>query len=553
MSTAATLDEEADGVAASGARASAPGVVRTWWPAAALVVVAGALSLPRIGKRTLWLDEAYTVGATNELLDTWRHTGVTQALYYALVWPVSRVSTDPGWIRLPSALLGLAAVVVVFAVGRRLGGQRVAVLAAGGLALSWGLARYSVEARSYTLALLLVSISWLALIAALQTDRPAADGTGDGDDDGAGDQGGAGDDASDGADPARLWWRTFHVATALTPLAHGLATLNLIVQLGALATMPGDRRAALRRALTVAPVVAVELAAMFLLGAADVGDWVPPLGMWQVHNFKQLFLGFRPTGFAVGALLVVAIADVVVRYLRERSREAWMQLLPVFWALGPALIVLLMSVARPYAAARYVFPSLPALYLLIAGLLVRYLVPTWRLALAALLVVPLLVVDQKHVTTDGLEGWSELTACIAANAQPGDRLLTAESHRSALDYYWLDHPGLAKVAPLSPPEPLGQVRRLYEGTTPDYDALLAAFFADTSHSIWFMDRLPEGRLGIVGLAFDSEVAARYDMVDAWYFAGDLTLTRLDPAGSGRPRGDAPCATVPTPADMLPPG
>ena len=198
MGTAA-LDEEAEGVALTDAGSRAPSFVRAWLPAGLLVVAAALLSLPRIGVRTLWLDEAYTVGATNELIDTWRQTGVTQALYYALVWPVSRLSTDPGWIRLPSALLGLAAVVVVFRLGRRLGGERVAVLAAGGLALSWGLARYSVEARSYTLALLLVSISWLALIAALQTDE------------------------ADDPDSDRRWWRIFYAATALTPLAHGLA------------------------------------------------------------------------------------------------------------------------------------------------------------------------------------------------------------------------------------------------------------------------------------------------------------------------------------------
>ena len=44
------------------------------WPSAAVVVAAALLSLPRLGLRTLWLDEAYTVGATNQLFDTWRNT-----------------------------------------------------------------------------------------------------------------------------------------------------------------------------------------------------------------------------------------------------------------------------------------------------------------------------------------------------------------------------------------------------------------------------------------------------------------------------------------------
>ena len=491
------------------------------------------MSLPRLGARSLWLDEAYTVGATSELLDTWRRTGVTQALYYVLVWPVTKVSIEPAWVRLPSALLGLAAVVVVYRVGRRLGGPRVAALAAGGLALSWGLARYSVEARSYTLALLLAATSWLALIAIVQS--------------GEGDASAAGDDRA-----RRRWWWVFYVATALTPLAHGLATLNFVVQVAALAVAPRERRALVRRAVLVAPVLLVELVAMFSLGAADVGDWVPPLSVGQVRGFKQLLLGFGVTGVVLGVLGAVAIVDVVRRYLRERTVEAWAQVLPVFWAVGPTLVILLMSLVRPYAAARYAFFSLPATFLLIAGLLVRHLATTRRLALAAVVLAPLLVLDQRRVTTEGLEDWPELTACVAANARPGDGLVTAASHRSAVDYYWPDRPGLS-VEPLSPPEPLGEVRRLYESRTKSYPALLEVFFEDTTRSIWFIDRLPEGRHGVLGLAFDPDVGERFRVVDPWYFVGDLTLTRLDPVGSDRPRGESPCETVPTPADMLPDG
>src|SRR5918993_134533 len=242
MGTAPTVGEKAGNAVASDAPARGPGLARTWLPAGLCVAAAALMSLPRLGARSLWLDEAYTVGATSELLDTWRRTGVTQALYYVLVWPVTKVSTEPAWVRLPSALLGLAAVVVVYRVGRRLGGPRVAALAAGGLALSWGLARYSVEARSYTLALLLAATSWLALIALVQS--------------GEGDASAAGDDRA-----RRRWWWVFYVATALTPLAHGLATLNFVVQVAALAVAPRERRALVRRAGRVAPGPLVELVA----------------------------------------------------------------------------------------------------------------------------------------------------------------------------------------------------------------------------------------------------------------------------------------------------
>jgi hypothetical protein len=533
MGTAVAVDEQAQG----STRSARPGseALRAWLPAGVAAVVAGALALPRLGVRTLWLDETYTVGATNELLATYRHTAGTQALYYLLVWPVSRLSTDPAWIRLPSAVLGMAAVVVVFRIGRRIGGRDQALLGAGGLALSWGLARYSMEARSYTLALLLVSISWLALIAAVQ-----ADGDGDGDD---------GD--GDGGNHRRWWW-TFYVVTALIPFAHGLATLNYVAQVGALALAPDRRRELVRRALWVAPVLAVELAGLFLMGASDIGDWVPPLSFWELRLFGQLLLGFGVTGVVLGGLTAVAAVDVVRRFRRERSQDAWIRLLPVIWAFGPILLILALSLFRPYAAARYVFPSLPAVFLLVAGLLVR-LGSARRIALVAVVLASLLLVDQRRATTEGIEDWSGLTACLAANAAPGDRLVTAGAHRSALDYYWPDHPEPAALEPLSPPEPVGQVRRLYHPRVKGYDGLVSVLLEDTSGSIWYVDRLPEGRHAIVRMAFDEQLAAHYHLVDPWFFEGDLTLTRLDPIGRDRPRGEAPCDTVATPADMRPPG
>lgn len=488
-----------------------------------MVAVAALLSIPRLGVRTLWLDEAYTVGATNQLFDTWRDTAGTQALYYLLVWPISRLSTDPTWLRLPSALLGLAAVVVVLQIGRRVGGQRVALLAAGGLALSWGLARYSVEARSYTLALLLVSASWLALIVAVQAEAD---------------------------DLGRRWWRVFYAVTVLVPLTHGLATLNLVAQLAALAIAPDDRRRLLRRASVIVPVVALELAALFLLGAADVGDWVPPLNWGQVRGIRQLMVGFGLTGVVFSGLIALAVVTAVYRFLRERSQEAWIQLLPAFWALGAPIMVVLLSLVRPYAAARYVFPSIPGYVLLLAGLLVR-LGSTKRVALASLALTPLLLVDHRHVTTDGIEDWSGLTACIAANSMDGDRVVTAAAHRPPLDYYWPEHPELSGVEPLSPPEPLGHVRRLYRSSIETRPELRSTLLEDTASSIWYVERGWAGRVSIVGLAFDSEVMARYELHDAWHFEGELTVARLDPVEVDRPRSRAPCDTVETPADVRP--
>jgi hypothetical protein len=499
--------------AVTGAQETEVSRVPAYLPPLVAAVIAAALSIPRLGSRTMWLDEAYTVGATTELLDTWRATGGTQAIYYLLLWPVTHISTDAAVLRVPSALFALAALGVVHEVGRRIGGARVGALAAGGMALSWGLARYSIETRSYTLALLLVSLSWLALVTLVMRGDPSERGG---------------------------WWRLFFVATLLAPLAHGLSVLHLAVQLTALLAAPHGRRW-LRRMVPVLVALGVELLALAALGAGDVGDWVAPLAFSQIVGLGQLMLGFGVTGMALTALTAVAGVDTLRRFRQERTVEAWGRLVPVFWAFGPLIVLVTISLVRPYAAPRYVFSALPGFFLLMAVLVAR-LRSVRVLTAAALLIAVLLLADQGRVTTMDLENWEGMTACIAANAVDGDRVLVTPVHRPPVDYYWPrvtdeDTPDVTSISP----DRLGDVKRIYEPWNDVREILLAD---SGSGPIWYAERSHAGRIGIAGLAFDDEIRDRYDMTRAWYFEGSLTLVRLDPRdGTQVARPSVPCDTI----------
>ncbi|MCB0971021.1 MAG: glycosyltransferase family 39 protein, partial [Acidimicrobiales bacterium] len=167
------------------------------------VAVLSALALAGLGRRSLWLDEAISVGATEQLVRTWRDTGGTMAAYYALLTPWSWVSVDRWWLRLLSLLLAAAALVVVHAVARRLVSARGAAAATLATAASWLVVRYAQEARAYALVLLVCSASWWALVRAV--DAPT--------------------------DDARAhWWRRYAVLVVLAPLAHGLAVLQFAAQ-----------------------------------------------------------------------------------------------------------------------------------------------------------------------------------------------------------------------------------------------------------------------------------------------------------------------------------
>ena len=99
-----------------------------------------------------------------DMLATIPDTESTPPLYYVLAWVWTRVfGHGEAGMRSLSALLGAAAVPVLFAAGRALASERAGLIAAGLGAVSPLLVWYSQEARSYALLVLLAALSlWLA-------------------------------------------------------------------------------------------------------------------------------------------------------------------------------------------------------------------------------------------------------------------------------------------------------------------------------------------------------------------------------------------------------
>lgn len=471
------------------AAGAAPGLL-----AAAVVV---ALGVPRLNRRPFWLDEAFSVGATHDLVATWRGSGGTMALYYLLLWPMTQVSTDRAWLRLPSLMGAAAAVVVVHEVGRLIGGRRVAAIAAGTLALSWALSRFAIEARSYTLALLLVSLSWLGMIGAVR----------------------------DRADHAlsRRWWWLFVVAGLLAPLAHGLAALHFGGQVAALALAP-ERRRWLRACLPMAVGLAAEGLVLFAVGAGEVAAWIDPLNWHQVTRIAYMLVGRSPAFWVVGPLAVAAAALAVAEFRRDRTDESWLRLVPVLWAVGPPLLIVALSTVRPYAESRYVISAVPGVALLVGGLLAR--VRSVRLAaVASLVVVASLLPGQGRVTNTITEDWPALVDQVAAGADDGDRLLTPMMLRSPFDYAWAEESGRPDLVPLSPTDPIGEVRRFYEEPG---GGLRAQLLADPTVTVWYVDRNDERLDEVDALVTDPDVVERYEVTGPWVFHRELYLVRFEP-------------------------
>ncbi|HEX3391338.1 MAG TPA: glycosyltransferase family 39 protein [Solirubrobacteraceae bacterium] len=146
---------------------------RTYWPLAAITLLAAVLRLATIDLQSLWYDEAYTPVHVlhSSLSATWTsyvHSENSPPLWYLLEWLITRaLGTGAVALRLLSALAGIAAVPVAWAIGSELAGRRAAIAMAAFVATSPLLVWYSQEARAYGLFVLTASLALLCFVRVL--------------------------------------------------------------------------------------------------------------------------------------------------------------------------------------------------------------------------------------------------------------------------------------------------------------------------------------------------------------------------------------------------
>ncbi len=152
---------------------------RSTWAALALVTGAAlALRLPYLGNQSLWYDETFTrtIAAAPSITRLWHEVKATEGtppLYYLLTWAWGKlfgIHTDAA-LRATSGLAGAACVPAAFVALRRFVGNRAALAAAALVAASPMLVWYSLDARAYSLLVLLSLLSIWAT--SLLLERPA--------------------------------------------------------------------------------------------------------------------------------------------------------------------------------------------------------------------------------------------------------------------------------------------------------------------------------------------------------------------------------------------
>jgi uncharacterized membrane protein len=376
-----------------------------------LLVIASALRLAALGRQSFWYDEAVSVWLAShpvaDLLGGRVGDLGNPPLYPALlrVWTLGFGNSDAA-VRALSALLGIATVPLVYAVGRRILGAGAALAGTLLFCLAPFHLQMAQEARTYTLLTLAGVGSVYVLLRAL--DQPQRWG----------------------------WWIALGLVVGVMALCHYFGLFLALAEASYVLVVRRRDRPVLARA-----------AAAFALSAVLFAFWLPSLmqqlavkgnlsrsaDSWYLHLFATpLVFGVGPTlvwkdnatswRLAAGALAVVLFAVcLLLGIFRQRGRPGWGLLL--CWLLVPVAVPALISLlASPVYNTRYVIlASIP--FYLFAGAGLASLPPAPR-ALGLTGVALVMLLSQGSYFAQPIKHqWREAAAYLEPRRQAGDVLV----------------------------------------------------------------------------------------------------------------------------------
>ena len=318
-----------------------------------IIVVAAALRFAQLGSKALWLDEAMTVlialgrGASDVPVGSVQPIAAVADIFTlspaARVADVVRRLKDPiiqhthpplfyvlahgwftvhspspaslaWWSRAPAAFFGIAAVFVIFRLGRAVASDRAGLIAAASAAVSPLMVMISQEARNYTLPLVCVTAAFLLLVRIL--DRLAE------------------------PEPAGpLLWSAWAAANIAGCYAHYYVLLSIAAQVITLAAMMRSR---VRSALLPLMLSTATIAAAFL-------PWAPTFAA-HARSPEQAWMRETNPGVYVYDTLRAWQAMVQGWPLDTSSPQVWW--LAARMAIGVALLVAFIAGAALIARDR---------------------------------------------------------------------------------------------------------------------------------------------------------------------------------------------------------
>ena len=364
----------------------------------------GLLSVYQLGAKSFWRDEVSSVvfasGSVPDLLtiigrDREKVGLPNMATYYLVLHFWLAFGETEARIRFLSVLAGVATVIPVFFLARRLGGPIAATSAALLFAVSPFVILWSREARGYSLAMLATMIlTWILVVA---VERRSL-----------------------------LLSALYGVIAALAVYVHFFMVFVLVAHV-AWVLLPRPRAPLRQIALAALPII-VALAPLPFVYAEHGGqhDWIP------AFNLKRVFDTLTTLAGGEGLLVVLTALAATALAARRSDPVAW---LIAMTAVGPILLTLAFVPFQNLLLARYLVIIIPAVAVL-AGAGLVWVRPPYLRALTAVGLAVLVAVGLPSAYADTRQqDWRGAARWVATRAQPGDVMAVRSFAFQPLDYY----------------------------------------------------------------------------------------------------------------------
>ena len=365
-----------------------------------------ALRLICLACKPFWFDEAFSVEVsrltwTNILhLLWWREANMS--LYYVLLRLWLRFGRSPYFIRSLSVIIAAATVPAIYWLARQLFDRRVAIIAAALFTFNAYSVRYSQEARSYSLFVLLATLSSAWLVCWLSEPQ------------------------------CRL--RGYIGASVLAVYSHfyGLLLLAahwLVLRLTRPARIKGTSALRIRRAWRTIGILVLPLLVFVAKTGAGPLRWLHRPTLRTLGEFFEHLCGSYdwPLGALYAVACGTALAFVGKRlWRRDADRDVWRLQFLLIWMLFPIGLTAVLSFARPVFLGRYMIFCLPPLVILAAAGLER-LRSAWMVAATLALMLFLSLQGVFFIYAHDFDNERDQSVAAANfildRSQPGDAIL----------------------------------------------------------------------------------------------------------------------------------
>ncbi len=367
--------------------------------------VAAILRFHSLAAKSFWFDEGVSVAIAR--LDwynfgriLWRREA-NMSLYYFVLHLWLRFGGSEFFVRSLSVIFAIASIPVTYWLARRLFDSKVALIAAALLAVNAYYVQYSQDARSYSLMVLLCSLSSLYFLKCLE-------------------------------DPSRSNRVAYVLSSAFAIYAQFFSGLLVIAQCLSLIFVDGEQGI---------PAVKTKndwrwilfLVSPIVVFVATTGTG--PLRWVQRPGLKDLWIFALHLCGNGGPLLLTAYAAASLAGLfplrqkfgvRRVLWKIWRYRFLICWLLFPPLFTLGLSLVKPLFVPRYFIFCLPAVLLLVACGVAR-LRPAWAMVLAVLFLVIFSLRGTVGYYRQDLDiqrdDWRTVSQYVLEHAQPGDAVI----------------------------------------------------------------------------------------------------------------------------------